>query len=44
MGTARMARKNIQNTREAAIAKAIMEEYQPQTREGCYQRRLWIDV
>ena len=28
-----MARKNNQNTRGAAIAKAIMEEYQPQTRE-----------
>ena len=33
MGTALMARKNSQNTRGAAIAKAIMEEYQPQTRE-----------
>lgn len=33
MGTAVMARRNKQNTRGAAIAKAIMEEYQPQTRE-----------
>lgn len=33
MGTAVMARKNKQNTRGAAIAQAIMEEYQPQTRE-----------
>ena len=33
MGIALMARKNSQNTRGAAIAKAIMEEYQPQTRE-----------
>ena len=33
MGTALMAHKNSQNTRGAAIAKAIMEEYQPQTRE-----------
>ena len=33
MGTALMARKSSQNTRGAAIAKAIMEEYQPQTRE-----------
>ena len=33
MGTALMARRNKQNTRGAAIAQAIMEEYQPQTRE-----------
>ena len=33
MGTAVMARRNKQNTRGAAIAQAIMEEYQPQTRE-----------
>ena len=33
MGTALMARRNRQNTKGAAIAQAIMEEYQPQTRE-----------
>lgn len=33
MGTALMARRTKQNTRGAAIARAIMEEYQPQTRE-----------
>lgn len=33
MGTALMARRNRQNTKGAAIARAIMEEYQPQTRE-----------
>ncbi len=33
MGTALMARRNRQNTRGAAIAQAIMAEYQPQTRE-----------
>ena len=33
MGTAFMARRNRQNTKGAAIAQAIMEEYQPQTRE-----------
>lgn len=33
MGTAVMARRKNQNTRVAAIAQAIMEEYQPQTRE-----------
>ena len=33
MGTALMARRNRQNTKGAAIAQTIMEEYQPQTRE-----------
>lgn len=33
MGTVLMASRNKQNTRGAAIAKTIMEEYQPQTRE-----------
>lgn len=33
MGTALMARRSKQNTRGAAIAQTIMEEYQPQTRE-----------
>ena len=33
MGTALMARRNRQNTKGAGIAQAIMEEYQPQTRE-----------
>ncbi len=33
MGRTLMARKNKQNTRGAAIAQAIIEEYQPQTRE-----------
>lgn len=33
MGTAVMSQKNKQNKRGAAIAQAIMEEYQPQTRE-----------
>ena len=33
MGTALMARRNRQNTKGAAIAQAIMDEYQPQTRE-----------
>ena len=33
MGTALMARKNSQNTRGAATAKDVMQEYQLQTRE-----------
>jgi len=33
MGRALMARRNKQNTRGAAIAQIIMEEYQLQTRE-----------
>ena len=33
MGTALMARRNRQNTKGAATARAIMGEYQPQTRE-----------
>lgn len=33
MGTAVMSQKNKQNKRGAATAQAIMEEYQPQTRE-----------
>lgn len=33
MGTALMARRNRKNAKGAAIAQAIMEEYQPQTRE-----------
>ena len=33
MGTTLMARRNRPNTKGAAIAQTIMEEYQPQTRE-----------
>lgn len=33
MGTALMARRNKRNIKRAAIAQAIMEEYQPRTRE-----------
>ncbi len=34
MGTALMARRNRQDIKRAATAQAIMEEYQPQAREG----------